>query len=176
MEPTTPSTGAYWYDDDDDLVVSMLEALRAFRRSDQEMRQRVSANMRMNVRDMQALQFVIAAQNLNEVTTPRDLAAHLHISTASTTKLLDRLTRSGHLNRGPHPSDRRSLVITATHHAHEEVRERLARMHARMAEIARAVPSQARPSVVEFLRSMAAQLDHEAEIVPLRPDPGLDRS
>ncbi|TDE98792.1 MarR family transcriptional regulator [Occultella glacieicola] len=174
MEPTIPSTGAYRHQDDD-LVVAMLEALRVFRSSDQELRQRVSASMRMNVRDLQALQFVISAQNRDELATPRGVAAHLHISTASTTKLLDRLTRSGHLERAPHPTDRRSLLISATQHAHEEVRERLAPMHARMAEIARDVPSHARPAVVQFLRRMAAQLDHAGEIAPLRPDPDLDQ-
>lgn len=173
MAPTTPSPPPYWYPDDQ-LVVPMLEALRAFRRADQEMRARISAGMQMNVTDIQALQLVIAGQNHGEAVTPRALARDLHISTASTTKLLDRLTVSGHLERRPHPDDRRSLVVLATEHAHLEVRERLTEMHARMAEIAREVPGHARSAVVQFLLNMAEQLDREGEVAPLRPDPRLD--
>lgn len=169
-DPPPAAGPAYWYDGDT-AVVEMLAALRAFRRADQEMRRRVSADMDMNVTDMQALQFIIAAENHGRTVTPRELAAQLHISTASTTKLLDRLTASGHLTRTPHPSDRRSLVVVPTEHAHREVRDRLARMHERMREIARAVPEPARPAVVMFLRAMADQLDREGVPAPLTPDP-----
>lgn len=175
MAPTSPLPPPYWYPDDH-AVVPMLEALRAFRRADQEMRVRISAGMKMNVTDLQALQLVIAAENGDEAITPRTLAGELHISTASTTKLLDRLTASGHLERRPHPRDRRSLVVFATEHAHLEVRERLTAMHTRMAEIAGDVPCHARSAVVQFLRAMAEQLDRESEVAPLRPDPRLDRN
>ncbi|MCK9794456.1 MarR family transcriptional regulator [Isoptericola sp. 4D.3] len=167
--PSTSRSSSYWYPHHDPDVVGMLEALRRFRLADQDMRARISTGMHMNVTDLQALRYVIAAEAAGEVATPRGLATHLHISTASTTKLLDRLTRSGHLTREPHPTDRRSLVVVATAHAHDEVRERLARMHERMAEIARAVPSESRPAVEEFLRAMAAHLDTEGDVPPLRP-------
>ncbi|GAA1724311.1 MarR family transcriptional regulator [Isoptericola hypogeus] len=173
MEHTTPPDDRYWYGRDDVPVVAMLEALRVFRRADQDMRARISAGMAMNVTDLQALQIVIAAETRGEPATPRALATALHISTASTTKLLDRLTASGHLRREPHPSDRRSLVIVATEHAHQEVRERLTRMHERMAEIGREVPAGARPAVAQFLRSMATQLDEEGDVAPLQRDPRL---
>ncbi|MGO1972158.1 MAG: MarR family winged helix-turn-helix transcriptional regulator [Propionibacteriaceae bacterium] len=159
----------YWYDDPD--VVAVLESLRAFRRADQAMRRRVSASMAMNGTDLQALQLVIAAERRRTPVTPRVLADHLQISTASTTKLLDRLTASGHLDRVPHPSDRRSLVLVATEHAHEEIRERLGHMHARMAEIAGEIPTPSRTAVSTFLHAMAEQLDTESEIAPLTPAP-----
>ena len=150
----------YWYADNDS-VVQILHALRQFRRSDQEMRRRMSADMDMNETDMQALQIVIAAEKSQRLVTPRDLSTALGISTASTTKLLDRLTASGHLERHPHPSDRRALVITATDHAHNEVRERLERMHAAMREVAASVPATSRTAVADFLVQMATMLDVE---------------
>lgn len=155
----------YWYADNDS-VVQILHALRRFRRSDQEMRRRMSADMDMNETDMQALQIVIAAENSKRLVTPRDLSAALGISTASTTKLLDRLTASGHLERHPHPSDRRALVITATDHAHDEIRDRLKRMHAAMREVAEGVPAASRPAVADFLLRMATLLDSESEAEP----------
>jgi DNA-binding MarR family transcriptional regulator len=150
----------YWYADDEDPEPRrLLEALRAFRRADEAMRVRVSRDMDMNLTDLRALQHVIARERAGDPATPRSLATALGISTASTTKLLDRLSRSGHLERRPNDDDRRSVVVVASPEAHTEVRERLARMHERMLEAARAVPAHARPAVREFLLAMAAQLE-----------------
>ncbi|WP_418275103.1 MarR family winged helix-turn-helix transcriptional regulator [Isoptericola jiangsuensis] len=138
MSEDAPS--AYWYADTDAEPRRLLEALRTFRRADEEMRLRASRDMDMNLTDLRALRHVIARGQHDDAVTPRALAARLGISSASTTKLLDRLCASGHLERRPHPVDRRSVVVVATDAAHHEVRDRLTRMHARMLAIAEAVP------------------------------------
>ncbi len=171
-EPEPERAAHYWYADEPS-VVELLEAVRRFRRADQEMRRRLSAGMDMNETDVQALQLVIATESHGGQVHPRDIAAHLRISTASTTKLLDRLTASGHLVRGVHPTDRRSVVVSSTPHAHHEIRARLERMHAAMAAIARGVPADARPHVRDFLRAMADHLDSEGSLAPLTRDPAL---
>jgi len=158
----------FWYADDPS-VSEILEAVRRFRRADEDMRRRISAEMRMNVTDMSALQYVIAAEQRGGHAHPRDIATHLGISTASTTKLLDRLSASGHLTRTTHPTDRRSVVVASTPHAHTEIRDRLTRMHEAMAAIARAVPPQARGDVSAFLDAMSDHLDSERGIAPLTP-------
>ncbi|WP_407319328.1 MarR family winged helix-turn-helix transcriptional regulator [Isoptericola halotolerans] len=160
---TQASTGSspYWYGTADTEARGLLDAVRAFRRADEEMRQRASRDMDMNVNDLRALRYVIACEQGGTPVTPRMLSARLDISTAATTKLVDRLCRSGHLERRPHPSDRRSVVVAATHDAHHEVRERLGGMHARMRDIAQAVPPSARPAVRDFLQAMAAELARE---------------
>lgn len=168
--PQEPGGEGYWYDDDVS-VVGLLRALRRFRRADQEMRRRMSAGMDMNETDLRALQLVIEAETRDDHLTPRDLAGHLAISSASTTKLLDRLTASGHLTRAPHPSDRRSLILASTPYAHAEIRDRLTRMHEQMAAIARAVPVESRGAVVAFLDALVAELDLEGRPRPLAPDP-----
>lgn len=151
---------SYWYAGDEDPDPRrLLEALRDFRRADEAMRARVSRDMDMNVTDLRALQHVIARELTDEPATPRSLASALHISTASTTKLVDRLCASGHLERQAHRTDRRSVVVVASPKAHTEVRDRLARMHERMLEAAKAVPAHCRPAVREFLLAMAAQVE-----------------
>lgn len=172
VEPT-PQEGAsrYWYPDAD--RVAVLRALRRFRRSDEEMRRRVSADMDMNARDLKALQHVIAGERTGEPATPRAVAAYLGISTASTTTLLDRLTVSGYLQRRPHPTDRRSVVIVATGKAHDEIRARMAAMHERMAAVADAVPEHCRPAVVAFLEQMADEMDRDEGVAPLTGDEGV---
>ena len=131
----------------------------------------MSAGMDMNETDLRALQLVIEAETRDAHLTPRDLADHLAISSASTTKLLDRLTASGHLTRAPHPSDRRSLILTSTPYAHAEIRDRLTRMHEQMAAIARAVPAESRGAVVAFLDALVVELDLEEQTRPLAADP-----
>lgn len=159
-----PGDGSsYWYGTQDAEPRRLLEALRAFRRSDESMRRRAGRDMGMNLTDLRALQHVIACQQQGDPATPRGIAEYLAISTASTTKLLDRLVASGHLERHPHPSDRRSVVVVASAAAHAEVRERLTHVHDRMLEIARAVPAHCRPAVQEFLLAMAAEAEAEAD-------------
>jgi DNA-binding MarR family transcriptional regulator len=157
---TNEDTGdehGYWYDNTA-ATTAILHALRRFRRADQEMRRRMSADMDMNVSDMQALQHVIAAEAQGEPATPRDLSALLGISSASTTKLLDRLSASGHLERHPHPTDRRALVLRSTPFAHSEIRARMQRMHSGMEQAAAAVPPESRAAVVALLDAMASAM------------------
>ena len=160
--------GAYWYGGDDS-AVALLSALRSFRMADQDLRRRMSEGMDMNTTDLAALRFVIARELGGEPVTPRGLAEHLHISGPSISKLLDRLTASGHLRRAPHPVDGRSRIVFATDHAHSQVRERLSRMHERMLEIARQVPEESRTAAIAFLEAMAAHLDSEAVPAQLTP-------
>ncbi|MFI2105279.1 MarR family winged helix-turn-helix transcriptional regulator [Isoptericola sp. NPDC019693] len=163
QEPTEGSS--YWFGESDTEARSILEALRTFRRADEAMRRRAGRDMKMNLTDLRALQLVIAREQHGDAVTPRELAEYLSISTASTTKLLDRLVDSGHLERRPHPSDRRSVVVVASDAAHAEVRERLAPVHARMLEIARAVPARSRPALRTFLLAMAAEAEREPDDV-----------
>jgi DNA-binding MarR family transcriptional regulator len=158
--PDNERSRGYWFEEPDS-AVRILHALRRFRVADRDMRRRMSEGMDMNATDVDALRFVIARQGAGEAVTPRALATHLGISTASTTKLLDRLGRSGHLRRQPHPRDRRSVVVVATDHAHAEVRARLSLMHRRMMEVAEAVPEASRPDVARFLEDMAQCLGAE---------------
>jgi DNA-binding MarR family transcriptional regulator len=158
----------FWYPDDES-VADLLESVRRFRRADSDMRRRVSAGMAMNITDLQALQYVISAEARGVHASPRDIAAHLSISTASTTKLLDRLAASGHLVRSTHPTDRRSVVVASTPHAHEQIRSRLRNMHEAMAKIAAAVSPEARPAVRAFLDALSDQLDAETGVEPLTP-------
>lgn len=156
----TDSAG-YWFPDRD-RAVDMLAALRRFRVADAGMRRRLGEDMELNPTDLEALRRVIAAERRGEPTTPRALADALSITTASMTKLIDRLVASGHVERSPHPRDRRSRILTATPSAHDQVRESLGDMHERMLAAARDVPAASQEAVIDFLTSIAAELTREA--------------
>lgn len=162
------SSPPYWYEDADP-TLGLLHALRRFRRADQRMRRRMCSDMDLNATDIEALRHIIAHGQEGEAVTARGLATHLDISTASTAKLLNRLSASGHVQRHPHPDDRRSVIVTATDHAHAEIRDWLADMHRQMLEVAHGVPEESRQAVIDFLDSMAGCLD------PASPDGAPDR-
>lgn len=146
----------------------LLRAVRHLVRADRDMRTRLSGAMRVNPTDLRSLRHVIRV--VEEVergespsdspgVTPRRLADHLGISTAAVTVLVDRLVGSDHLERRPHPRDRRSVLLVPTERARREMAEHLADMHQRMKEIAAAVPDEARPALVEFLRSLTQEME-----------------
>ncbi|THG35416.1 MarR family transcriptional regulator [Glaciibacter flavus] len=150
----SPAIGApYWYDDDadDEQAIAVLEALRRFRRAEHGMRSRTQGDMDMNETDLAALRFLIAAEREGRGVGPTEIAHHLQISTAATAKLIGRLSASGHIERLPHPSDRRAAIIRPTPSSHHEVRRTLERTHRRMLEAARRLTPGERESVVRFL-------------------------
>lgn len=151
----------YWYPEHDS-AIDVLSALRTYQAAHGDMRRRTSAGMDMNMTDLDALRHVIAHERHGEPLTPLGLARLLRISGASSSKLLDRLTASGHLQRVPNPHDRRSSVVVVTDHGHAQVRERLDGLHAQMQEAAEQVPEEVRGEVAAFLRRIAGVLDAES--------------
>ncbi|GAA1992311.1 MarR family transcriptional regulator [Microbacterium pumilum] len=94
--------------------MQVLQAIRALSDAMDRMHGGMKGDMDMNATDLAALRMLIMREQREEAVRPQDLARHLRISTASTTKLLDRLSGSGHVERRPHPRDGRAQVIVLT--------------------------------------------------------------
>lgn len=122
----------------DELVLEAMTAVRAFSDAMDRMHSGLRGDMDMNASDLAALRMLIVREQRGEWVSPHDIAEHLAISTASTTKLLDRLTLSGHLERHPHPHDRRARIVVLSQSARTEFYqhfgERMRRMRAAMAD------------------------------------------
>jgi DNA-binding MarR family transcriptional regulator len=99
------------------------------------------------------------AQRTGELVTPVVIARHLGITSASTTALLDRLEKSGHIERQPNPEDRRSVLIAATDRSDQEIRHTLTTMHDRMMQVVSAMSEDERRIVVAFLTAMESAVD-----------------
>ncbi len=153
--------GGYWYGEEDRTrrAVSVLNAMRRYRSAEAAMRRRTRSAMGMGETDLLAVQFLLQARRAGRQISPKDLAAELGISSASTTILIDRLVKSGHVERQPHPTDRRALVIAPTLTSDEEVRATLGRMHGRMLEIAESLPAADAAVIAQFLDRMSEAVD-----------------
>ncbi len=120
----------------DELVLEAMTAVRAFSDAMDRMHGGLRGDMDMNASDLAALRMLIVREQRGEWVSPHDIAEHLSISTASTTKLLDRLTLSGHLERHPHPRDRRARIVVLSQAArtefYEHFGERMRRMRSAM--------------------------------------------
>ena len=157
IDPTQELVNRAAMDDDEvDSVVRVLAALRAWSEAEQRMSQASQKHMKLNGTDMKALRFLMASRNTGAVVTPGILAEMLQISTASTTKLLDRLEKAGHIQRSPHPTDRRALMITVTESTSANARESVGRTHARRFEAAARLSQEERDVVIRFLTDLSA--------------------
>lgn len=160
---TTYATGlrpGYWYGGGSEPgAVDVLNALRDYRASEAAMRRRTRSSMGMGETDLLALRYLLQANGSSGGLSPKELATRLGISSASTTALIDRLVKSGHARREPHPTDRRALVISATSSSDHEVRETLGQMHHRMMAAAATLDAGEARIVIDFLSRMRDAVD-----------------
>lgn len=119
--------------------------------------------MKLNETDMRALRQMIAAKNTGTVLTPSDLREYLGISSASVTKMVDRLEANGHVRRSQHPTDRRSQCIEVTEQTHLAAREQLGRHHAQRFQVARSMTAEEREIVIRFLSATSDALEGSLE-------------
>lgn len=145
-------------DEDVREISDLMQALGGLRDAEQKLSEASLRYMKLNQTDMRALHFLIALENSGATATPGAIAAHLGISTASTTKLLDRLERGGHVTRSPHPSDRRALAIAITPQTRRSAIETVGRQHARRFIAAARLSSEEREVVRRFLVDMTTEI------------------
>ncbi|WP_404429245.1 MarR family transcriptional regulator [Microbacterium lacus] len=160
MNEKLPQGTNYWFTAERGTrATSVMEALRSYRAAEAAMRRRTQQSMEMGENELLTLRFLTRARMTGENVTPVALSRYLGISSASTTALLDRLERSGHITRSPHPDDRRSVLITASVKSDNEIRHTLAAMHDRMMSVVRPMSEQDRAVVIGFLDAMRDAVD-----------------
>lgn len=142
----------------EELVMSAMEAVRAFTDAMDHMHGGVRGEMAMNATDLAALRMLVVREQRGDRVSPHEIAEHLSISTASTTKLLDRLTESGHVQRLPHPDDGRARTVVLTDVARTEFFRHFGQRMRRMRYAMGAFGDDELRTVVRFLGEMEAAL------------------
>lgn len=146
-------------DKDVDQINQMMAAMGRLRGVERRLADASRRFMRLNETDMRALHFLIVAENRADATTPSALARHLGITTASTTKMLDRLQRAGHITRSAHPDDRRALCIAVTPETRLVAQDSVGRQQAARVAPAARLNEAERSVVIEFLNQTADALE-----------------
>ncbi|WP_461173066.1 MarR family transcriptional regulator [Arthrobacter sp. Z1-9] len=165
MRSTGNEASGYWYGPDGqlDYGAAVLKSLRDYRAAETTVRRSTRDSMGMGETDILALRYLLRVQASGEATAPKDLSKFLGITSASTTSLIDRLVRSGHVRREAHPTDRRSVVVVPTVESDKEVRVTLGAMHRRMMAVAEGLSAHEAQVVIEFLQRMTDALQDVGE-------------
>lgn len=143
----------------DELVMSALESVRTLSDAMDHMHTGIRGEMDMNATDLAALRMLIVRERDDRWVSPHEIAEHLAISTASTTKLLDRLTESGHLERRPHPHDGRARIVVLTDTARAEFYRHFGQRMTRMRGVMEGFSDDELRAIVRFLGELSAALD-----------------
>jgi len=155
---------------DMDQISDLMTAMARLREVERQLWEVAQRYMQLNQTDMRALQYLIVARNRHETVTPGLLTRHLGITTASTTKMLDRLEHAGHISRTAHPSDRRAIAIQINPDTALAASQTVGRQQSyRFGPAAELDPDQ-RTVVIDFLNATADALEQAANL-----DPHADR-
>jgi len=122
----------------------------------------LKCDMDMNASDLATLRMLTIREHRGQIVSPHDVATHLGISTASTTKLIDRLVASGHLERRPHPSDGRARVVVLTHKSRREFFEHFGSHLSAMRDVAMGFDDRELGTINAFLAALSEAVVDEA--------------
>lgn len=136
----------------------LMAALAELRKAEDQLTDASTRYMKLNRTDMRALHYLIVSAHKGELATPGALAVHLEISSASVTKLIDRLERGGHVTREPHPTDRRALVIRITPETHRSAMDTVGRQQAKRFAAAARLDAREREVVIGFVEDMTKEI------------------
>ena len=140
-------------------VRAALLALRSLGDALDRMHGEVGDEMAMNLTDLRALRMMVEWERRGAAVSPHDLARHLRISTASTSKMVDRLSAAGHVERKPHPTDRRGRVLVLTDHSRSTFYQHFGGHLGAMRDIAGDYDDEQLAVIADFLDRMARALD-----------------
>lgn len=91
-------------------VQALTTALVEIDSSHRRIRHRLAHDLGFSTGELTAIYLVGTVKNC----TPKHLARELDLSTGAITAMVDRLEKSGHLERRVHPTDRRSQLLAVT--------------------------------------------------------------
>lgn len=148
---------------DEDLaqIVRVLDALYGWREAERRMIEASQRYMHLGENDMKALRFIIVVTDRDEIATAGAITAHLGISSAATTKLLDRLERGGHIERMRHPTDRRALAIRISPETRAAALATVGREHIRRFHVIAALRPEQRETLIETLTALSETTEGE---------------
>lgn len=142
-------------------IDAVMAALVALRRVEEELSRAAQAFMRLNSTDMRALHYLIVCEHRGDLATAGSLGAHLGLSSGATTKMLDRLAAAGHVQRHPHPRDRRAVRLSVDPATRDAAMSTMGRQQAGRFRAAARLSPEEREIVQRFLTDMAREISPE---------------
>jgi DNA-binding MarR family transcriptional regulator len=129
----------------------MAAALQRFGLERDRLRAALASQAGISPADLNALEHLEADGPL----TQRQLGERLLLTSGAVTMLVDRLERAGWVQRQPHPTDRRYILVELSTSAEDRTPPALAGYHATVRAIASGVPNAQRAGIHAFLAAAA---------------------
>jgi DNA-binding MarR family transcriptional regulator len=135
-------------------------ALREVQRASHDATLALARRLGIGTTDVAALEHLTSA---GEPLGPVQLGQLLGLASASATALVDRLERSGHVRRSPHPRDRRRQTVSVTRESTDQTWEALRPLLADIDLAAAQLTPEEAAAVVRFLGAAAEAMRRYAE-------------
>lgn len=135
-------------------AVELAERLRLLARAQQRFGVTIARRRGTAPSDVWALEHLLSDGPLG----PVELGHRLGMTSASATTLVDRMEAAGHVERRPHPSDRRRLVVAPTERAIAAVEESIAPLIPELVAAAADLTPSERATVAGYLDRVIAAL------------------
>ncbi|GGL90491.1 MarR family transcriptional regulator [Curtobacterium sp. Csp1] len=158
----TDTTTGFWYGKGSRVdAVDVLNALRRYRSAESAAQRRAREALGIGENALLALRILLDAEATGRAVNSKELADRLEITPASTSALVDRLVRSGHVERHADPHDRRGVILTASGGSMRQVLQVIDELDTRTLEVAEHLPQSDMGVVVAFLEEMARVVDQD---------------
>ncbi|OII04079.1 MarR family winged helix-turn-helix transcriptional regulator [Curtobacterium sp. MCBA15_008] len=156
----TTSAAGFWYGEESRVdAVDVLNALRRYRTAESSAQRRAREALGIGENALLALRVLLDAEKAGRTVNAKDLAEQLEITAASTSALVDRLVRSGHVVRHADPTDRRGVILTATGASMRDVMRVLDQLDSRAIEATEHLSDAEMAVIVAFLDQMVRVVD-----------------
>jgi DNA-binding MarR family transcriptional regulator len=131
--------------------LALLIALRRYGLENDRFDLAVARAHNVSMAEMKAIDHIQAEGEL----TPRELGERLSLTSGAVTAVIDRLERSGWVARGPHPTDRRSVVVRMTEQSMEAGAHIYVPYSDALARLVAGLPAATRQAIADFLDTAA---------------------
>ncbi|MDP4334658.1 MarR family transcriptional regulator [Curtobacterium sp. A7_M15] len=156
----TTSAAGFWYGEDSRVdAVDVLNALRRYRSAESAAQRRAREALGIGENALLALRALLDAEEAGRTVNAKDLAEQLDITPASTSALVDRLVRSGHVERHADPNDRRGVILTASGGSMRQVLRVIDQLDSRAVEATEHLSTDDMAVIVSFLDEMVRAVD-----------------
>jgi|SRR5690625_667433 len=142
--------------EDIDQIVAVMEAMRRWRVIERSLNDASRKYMNLSENDMRAVRYIIAMQRHGTLATASDIARHLNITAASVSKMVDRLVAGNHIERLPHPQDRRSTALQVTAETQATARQSVGQQHSQRFHVIGSLTPDERSAVIKFFDAFSA--------------------
>jgi DNA-binding MarR family transcriptional regulator len=152
--------GAHLYATEPNSVAgnAVVAALQQLGEAAHQAQDRAVVELGMNQADVLATRYLLQADRDGQQLSPTDISNLLGITTAASSKLVDRLVEAGKAKRVAHPTDKRAQIVVPTTAAAADVLASYALIHTPLVNAINELTPDEASVIVRFAKTLSAAL------------------